>query len=123
MVAQQDLARVLDGTRVAHHVPHLILRYNRLMHIISRKALRIFWKKHPDSQTALERWFKIMRQTNFETFDDLRSTFPSADKLGKCIVFNIGGNKVRLIAVLHFNRGRLYVRHVLTHEEYDEGKW
>src|SRR5437868_14410852 len=93
------------------------------MRVISGKTLRIFREKHPDSQSAIERWFKIMRHTPFETFAALRSTFPSADKVGQWIVFKIGGNKYRLIAVMHFNRGRFYVRHMLTHEEYDGGKW
>ncbi len=48
---------------------------------------------------------------------------PSADQVGKLTVFNIGGNKVRLIAALHYNRRQAYIRAVLTHEEYDEGKW
>jgi mRNA interferase HigB len=44
-------------------------------------------------------------------------------QVGKFTVFNIGGNKFRLIVVVHFNRGKLYVRHVLTHEDYDRGTW
>ena len=48
---------------------------------------------------------------------------PSADKVGQWIVFNIGGNKYRLIAVIHFNRGKVYIRHILTHQEYDKGGW
>jgi len=50
-------------------------------------------------------------------------SFPHADQVGKFTVFNIGGNKVRLIAALHYNRNKIYIRHVLTHEEYDAGKW
>jgi HigB_toxin, RelE-like toxic component of a toxin-antitoxin system len=49
--------------------------------------------------------------------------FPSADQVGKLTVFNIGGNKVRLIAAIHYNRHKVYIRAVLTHSEYDEGKW
>jgi len=62
-------------------------------------------------------------QTRFRNFVDLRQTFPSADVVGKFTVFDIGGNKVRLIAAIHYNRGKLYIRHVLTHEEYDRGNW
>jgi mRNA interferase HigB len=93
------------------------------MHVISRKALRIFWERHPDSQTALVRWFKVMQQTDFHTFNELRATFPSADKVDDWIVFNVGGNKYRLIASIHFNRGKVYVRHVLTHQEYVREGW
>lgn len=93
------------------------------MHIISRKTLKLFWEQHPDSQNSLIRWFKIMEKTEFSTFNELRHTFPSADKVGDLIVFNIGGNKYRLIASIHFNRTKVYIRHVLTHAEYDKGAW
>ncbi len=93
------------------------------MHIISRKALRLFWEKHPDSQAPLIRWYRIVRNTTFSSFADVRAVFPIADIVGKWIVFDIGGNKYRLIASVHFNRGKLYIRGVLTHAEYDEEKW
>ena len=93
------------------------------MHVISRKALQLFWMQHPDSEMSLVRWFKIMRQTDFQSFGELRATFPAADKVGDWIVFNIGGNKYRLITSIHFNRGKVYIRHVLTHPEYDKGGW
>ncbi len=93
------------------------------MHIISRKTLRSFWQKYPDSQTALTRWFKIVQKTSFANFADLRATFPSADRVNDLIVFNIGGNKYRLITSIHFNRNKVYIRYVLTHREYDKGDW
>jgi mRNA interferase HigB len=93
------------------------------MHVISRKALRQFWEQHPESRLALARWFKIVQRADFKSFSDLRTTLPSADKVGPWIVFNIGGNKYRLITAIHFNRGKLYIRHVLTHGEYDKGSW
>ncbi len=93
------------------------------MHVISRKMLRQFWTQHPDSEKPLARWFKIMQRTDFTTFEILRATFPTADKVGDFIVFNIGGNKYRLIAAIHFNRGKVYIRHVLTHQDYDRGDW
>jgi mRNA interferase HigB len=93
------------------------------MHVISRKALQEFWERHPDSKDALLRWFKIVRTTAFRSFAELRATFPSADKVNDWVVFNIGGNKYRLVASIHFNRGKVYIRHVLTHEEYDLEKW
>lgn len=93
------------------------------MHIISRKTLREFWERHPESESPLTRWYAIVRKTDFKDFNELRTTFPSADWVEGLIVFNIGGNKYRLIAAIHFNRGRVYIRHVLTHEEYDQGAW
>ena len=78
---------------------------------------------HPESKAPLARWFKIARSTEFESFGGLRNTFPSADMAGDLVVFNIAGNKYRLIASIHFNRGKVYVRRVLTHREYDRGEW
>lgn len=93
------------------------------MHIISRKVLRQFWEKHPDSETALIRWFKLMNSATFQTFEELRFVFPSADLVGDLIVFNIGGNKYRLITSIHFNRQKVYIRYMLTHSEYDKETW
>lgn len=93
------------------------------MRIISRKALREFWERHPDSQTALTRWYKTMERSQFNDFVELRAAFPSADLVGNMFVFNISGNKYRLVTSIHFNRGKVYIRHVMTHSEYDRGEW
>jgi mRNA interferase HigB len=92
------------------------------MHIISRKALRQFWEKHADSKGPLTRWYQIVERTDFDSIADLRKSLPSADKVGGMVVFNIAGNKYRLITSIHFNRHRVYIRHVLPHRQYDEGK-
>jgi mRNA interferase HigB len=93
------------------------------MHVISRKALRTFWQHHAESEAPLRRWHKIISSADFGSFTQLRDSFPSADVVNELTVFNIGGNKYRLIASIHFNRQKLYVRHVLTHAEYDLGNW
>lgn len=93
------------------------------MHVISRKALRQFWEEHPDSQSALIRWYRLVSRTDFRDLAAIRAVFPSADVVGDRVVFNIGGNKFRLITVFHFNRGKVYIRDVLTHREYDKGDW
>jgi mRNA interferase HigB len=93
------------------------------MHVITRRRLNEFAARHPQTQSALAQWYALVRKTPFQSFVELRRMFPSADIVGKFTVFNIGGNKVRLIAAIHYNRGKLYIRHVLTHEEYDRGNW
>ena len=93
------------------------------MHVISKKRLREFWEEHPKAETSLDAWYEVACDANWETFADVRATFHAADRVGRLTVFNIGGNKYRLIAAIHFNRGKLFVRHVLTHRQYDEGKW
>jgi mRNA interferase HigB len=93
------------------------------MHVISEKTLKSFWTRYPGAETPLRAWCSVVRQSRWRTFAELRVTYPAADLVGKFIVFNIGGNKFRLIAVIHFNRAKVYIRRVLTHEEYDKGDW
>ncbi|NEP85286.1 MAG: type II toxin-antitoxin system HigB family toxin [Okeania sp. SIO3B3] len=93
------------------------------MHVISRKRLLTFAEKHPTARNSLDHWYRVMKQTNFDNFAMLRKTLPSADQVGNLTVFNIGGNKARLIAAMHYNRHRVYIRAVLTHSEYDKNQW
>ena len=93
------------------------------MHLITRKRLLEFAQKHPECSTALDSWYRIVKHTKFNSFAELKQTFPSADQVGKLTVFNIGGNKARLIAAIHYNTSRVYIRYVLTHKEYDRGRW
>lgn len=93
------------------------------MHIITRKRLNDFAAVHPDAKSGLIHWYKLMKTGKFQSFAELRTVFPSADQVGKLTVFNISGNKVRLIAAIHYNRQKVYIRDVLTHAEYDSGKW
>jgi mRNA interferase HigB len=84
-------------------------------------------KEHADAVTPLSAWLKLMRRSRFGSFAELKRTFATVDmvrvKNRDFHVFNIGGNKYRLIAVIHFNTQRLFVRHVLTHPEYDAARW
>ena len=93
------------------------------MHIITRKRLNEFAEKHPDAKPALQHWYRQAKEKDFKSFVELRNTFSSADQVGNLTVFNIGGNKFRLIAAIHYNRRTIYIRAVLTHKEYDEEKW
>ncbi|HVF56067.1 MAG TPA: type II toxin-antitoxin system HigB family toxin [Pyrinomonadaceae bacterium] len=93
------------------------------MHVITRKRLNDFAERYPDARSALEHWYRLIRHTNFASFPELRSVFPAADQVGKLTVFNVGGNKARLVAAIHYNRRRVYVRAILTHKEYDQNKW
>jgi len=93
------------------------------MHVISRKQLNEFAENQPNSKVSLAHWYGLMKRGHFANFAELREAFPSADRVGKLTVFNIGGNKIRLIAAIHYNRQKVYVRSVLTHSEYDEQRW
>jgi mRNA interferase HigB len=65
----------------------------------------------------------IVKETEYDSFNELKQHFRSADYVDGLVVFNISGNKYRLIAAIHFNRKKVYIRHILTHQEYDRGKW
>jgi mRNA interferase HigB len=93
------------------------------MHLSTRKRLNEFTSKYPDTKPALQHWYRLVRSGEYRSFAELRAVFPRADQVGKLTVCNIGGNKVRLIAAIHYNRQKLYIRAVLTHAEYDQGKW
>jgi mRNA interferase HigB len=82
-----------------------------------------FAGKHPDARAPLNHWYTILRKTDYASFAELRITFPSADRVGKFTVFNIAGNKFRLIVAIHYNRKKVYIRQVLTHAEYSRGHW
>ncbi len=92
------------------------------MHIITRRRLNEFAEKYPETKNALADWYRLIKQNNFSNLAEVRTIFSSADKVGKLTNFNIGGNKVRLIAAIHYNRKKVYIRAVLTHKEYDAEK-
>jgi mRNA interferase HigB len=90
------------------------------MHILTRRRLVEFSAIHPDAGKPLSNWHRVCEKTDFENFAHLKQVLPrSVDKVGKYTVFDIGGNKYRLITVIHYNRRKIYIRDVLTHAEYD----
>lgn len=64
-----------------------------------------------------------MRRAQFADFSQLKASFGSVDKVRHLYVFDVGVNKLRLIAAIHFNTGKVFIRHILTHREYDEQTW
>jgi len=93
------------------------------LHVISHKALREFAIKHPDAAAPLEDWYKIAVAARWQNLNEVRATFPHADLVGECTVFNIGGNKYRLVTIIIYAVKRVYIRFVMTHAEYDRGRW
>ncbi len=90
------------------------------MRIISRRPLREFAEKHADAGGALDAWYRIIKARDYQSPHELRADFPTASFLGaRRTIFNIGGHKYRLVVDMRYDLGRVYVRHVLTHEEYD----
>ena len=93
------------------------------MRVISPKMLYEFWSLHPDARGPLTNWRRIAGKAEWKLFDDVKASFGTADRYKQFVIFDIGGNKYRLIAAIHYNTGRVYIRHVLTHAEYTRGRW
>ena len=107
------------------------------MQIIAEQKLTEFAQRHSTSRSALLRWLNLMQQRNFSSINELRETFPHADLVKKEVpvqsihlipynnrettftVFNIGGNKARLIAIIQYEYQQVSIHKVLTHAEYD----
>lgn len=97
--------------------------YYKPMHVIAKPALISFWTEYPDAKKPLQVWYHTMENEVYSNFNELCKTFASADYVDGLTVFNIGGNKYRLIASIHYNRRKVYIRNVLTHAEYDREAW
>ena len=98
------------------------------MRIIKLKVLVDFWATHPDAKPGLQRWFRIAKAAEWRNLRDVKKTFPHADAIEvasgrKATVFNIAGNKYRLIAAIHYKSQIIYTLLVLTHAEYSADKW
>ena len=93
------------------------------MHVISRKRLLEAAERHRELAAPLDVWYRIAKRAVWRSLDDVRRAFASADGAGRYTVFNIKGNSFRLIAEINYRSGRVFVRHVLTHAEYDNEKW
>ncbi|MCT7987164.1 type II toxin-antitoxin system HigB family toxin [Laspinema olomoucense] len=93
------------------------------MRVISRKALREFWEQHADAQSPLLLWYDRIKTDQFASFNELRQIFPSADIVKNFTVFNIGGNRYRLIVYIDYEYRMVFIRSVLTHAEYSKENW
>lgn len=91
------------------------------MRIISKKRLREFWAKHPDAERPLSDWHTVVEHADWKTPADVKRTFGNASFVGDVVVFNIGGNKYRLTVNVRYEYHAVYIRRVMTHEEYDDG--
>jgi mRNA interferase HigB len=98
------------------------------MRVISKRRLREFWELFPDAELPLKAWFRTAERSHWANFADVRTTFSSVSGVAlECeitaIVFNIGGNKFRLITRIEYPFHAVYVKMVLTHRQYDTDKW
>jgi mRNA interferase HigB len=94
-----------------------------MMHVITHARITEASQKWPHAQSALDGWYRIIKANDPKDFAAMKALFPTVDKVGKFHVFDIGGNKIRLIAVVMYKAKKVYIRHVLTHKEYDNENW
>lgn len=90
------------------------------MHIIMRTRLTEFGRRHADAAPQLRDWVRVVSRKRYEEHLDVRADFPTADLIrARKVVFNICGNAYRLVVEMRYDLGRAYIRHVVTHAEYD----
>jgi mRNA interferase HigB len=93
------------------------------MKIISNSALRAFAAEYPQAEAPLQGWRRVIERNRFTNWAELKAAFNAVDKVGEWVVFDIGGNKFRLIAYIRFEKQIVYIKAVLTHRDYDKGAW
>jgi len=93
------------------------------MRIVSRKAIREAAAKHPEWAASLNSWYKVAGHAAWKSFADVRNSWRNSDVVGDFVVFDIANNRCRLIAILKYKWQMVYVRHILTHAEYDAKRW
>lgn len=97
------------------------------MRVISKARLKLFWQlsSHEDAEGPLRAWYTHVssKAVSWQAWADVKASFATASIVGDCIVFNIGGNKYRLICRIRYSTQKVFVLKPMTHSEYDEEKW
>ncbi|MBW4510986.1 MAG: type II toxin-antitoxin system HigB family toxin [Scytonematopsis contorta HA4267-MV1] len=94
------------------------------MRIITKKRLKEAWQKYPDAESFLQAWAKLVEAQGWNSFNELKNTSIFApDQVKNFVLFDIGGNKYRLITDIDYEDKIIFIRDFLTHIEYDKGKW
>ena len=93
------------------------------MNVISKDGMKQLTRNHPDCATAAMQWFRIAKRANWQNFEAVRQSINSADLVGNLLLFNLRGNAYRLIVRVNFAGQRLYLKALLSHQEYDKKEW
>jgi mRNA interferase HigB len=93
------------------------------MNILNSEEIAKFAKKHANSRSSLNSWYDITIDAEWNNFEDVKNILRTADRYGRCVVFNIGGNNYRLIARINYRTQQVYITAIMTHAEYDKEKW
>lgn len=93
------------------------------MVVIAKRVINRFIESNPNSDDAILRWYILTKENSWTNFADIRQVFPATDSVGNGLyVFNVGGNKFRIIARIIFSTRTLFIRFIGTHKEYDKVK-
>jgi mRNA interferase HigB len=97
------------------------------MHIIARPAIDAAMQKHTDAKAWLEEWWSRASKARWRNLAEVRVDYPPTDQVNCCLIFDVKGNKYRLICrrtyANEWTQGTLLVKHFLTHSEYDKNAW
>ena len=102
------------------------------MNVISRGKLRAFYEAKPERRrhaTAFDNWFKLTRKARWQTFQDVKALFGQTDvatdtkSRRTATIFDIGGNKYRIVTLIDYARQTVLITHVMDHKDYDKGRW
>ena len=93
------------------------------MRIISKKKITEFCKRYPEAENPLMEWYKKTKAASWQNISEVKATFPHADAVGTCTVFNVAGNKYRVITWIVYEYYTVYIKNILTHKEYDQEAW
>jgi mRNA interferase HigB len=93
------------------------------LRVISRRKLRDAAETHAEATASLDAWYRLVRKASWKSLAEARITRSDADIFGECTIFNIKGNKYRLIVWINYQTQKVFVRHVLTHADYTKGGW
>jgi len=93
------------------------------MRVVSRKAIREAAARHSEWGASLHAWFKVAKNADWESFADVRKSWKNSDVVGRFVVFDISHNRCRLITTVKYKWKMIYIRHILSHAEYDEKGW
>lgn len=93
------------------------------VNIIHKNRIGVFIKEYPDSNSSLSLWIKVIGENSCRHFSQIKQTFSSADYVKPYTIFNISGNKYRLVTLINYSLQLAAVVYVLTHAEYDRGRW
>jgi len=91
------------------------------MRVIAISTLRAFWTKHPDAQTPLKDWYALASRAQWKSPSDIKAAYRNASfTSNNRVVFNIKGNDYRLVVLVRYDKGLLFVKFVGTHAQYDK---